>query len=159
MHGKKWHSEDVDGSGDKKGPVMYEIVAQNFPIILHSEGKTWGYHSPLFGGGAAGSRRAAISLARELLNEGVRLSPKKKWDLQAPEIVPKGSEVIWLSIQTNQKDGLMKIPYAQEWWDRLSKSEQKRRKTELAHELEMRGMDVPDSDQGWADAAYEAEYA
>jgi len=65
MHGKKWHSEDVDGFGDKKGSVMYEIVAQNFPIILHSQGKTWGYHSPLFGGGAAG-RRKSVSVGLTL---------------------------------------------------------------------------------------------
>jgi hypothetical protein len=45
------------------------------------------------------------------------------------------------------------------WWSALSKQEQNRRKDELARELEVRGMDVPDNDYGWANAAYEAEHA
>jgi len=53
----------------------------------------------------------------------------------------------------------MKLPNPIEWWDTLSKAEQKRRKIHLARELEMHGMDVPNSDYGWANAAYEAEYA
>lgn len=45
------------------------------------------------------------------------------------------------------------------WWAALSKREQSRRKDELARELEARGIDVPDGDYGWANAAYEAEHA
>ena len=42
----------------------------------------------------------------------------------------------------------------------MSKREQSRRKSELARELDTRGIDIPDSDYGWANAAnaaYEAE--
>jgi hypothetical protein len=45
------------------------------------------------------------------------------------------------------------------WWAALSKQEQSRRKDELSRELETRGMDIPDSEYGWANAAYEAEHA
>ena len=45
------------------------------------------------------------------------------------------------------------------WWDAFSKREQSRRKEELARELEAHGVDIPDNDYGWANAAYEAEYA
>lgn len=45
------------------------------------------------------------------------------------------------------------------WWASLTKREQSRRKDGLAHELDTRGMDIPDSDYGWANAAYEAEHA
>jgi hypothetical protein len=45
------------------------------------------------------------------------------------------------------------------WWAAFSKREQSHRKNELARELDTRGMDIPDSDYGWANAAYEAEYA
>ena len=48
---------------------------------------------------------------------------------------------------------------AQEWWSTLSKRDQSRRKDELARELETRGVDLPDSEYGWANAAYEAEHA
>ncbi len=45
------------------------------------------------------------------------------------------------------------------WWTALSKREQSHRKDELARDLEARGMDIPDSDYGWENAAYEAEHA
>ena len=48
---------------------------------------------------------------------------------------------------------------AETWWSALSKREQNRRKEELSKELELRGMDIPNSDYGWDNAAYEAEYA
>ena len=48
---------------------------------------------------------------------------------------------------------------AETWWASLPKREQNRRKNELARELEARGVDIPDSDYGWANAAYEAEHA
>ena len=45
------------------------------------------------------------------------------------------------------------------WWSTLPKREQSRRKDEQARELDTRGMGIPDSDYGWANAAYEAEHA
>ena len=48
---------------------------------------------------------------------------------------------------------------AEVWWAALSKQEKNSRKDDLDRELEARGMDIPDSDYGWANAAYEAEYA
>ncbi|MHA3916707.1 hypothetical protein [Halovulum sp. GXIMD14793] len=53
----------------------------------------------------------------------------------------------------------MTMPSPETWWSALSKQEQNRRKDELARELETRGIDIPDSDYGWANAAYEAEHA
>jgi hypothetical protein len=53
----------------------------------------------------------------------------------------------------------MTMTSTERWWSTLSKKEQNRRKDELARELDARGMDIPNSDYGWANAAYEAEYA
>lgn len=44
------------------------------------------------------------------------------------------------------------------WWTAHSKREQNRRKQDLAYELEIQGMDIPDSEYGWAHAVSEAEY-
>ena len=41
---------------------------------------------------------------------------------------------------------------AETWWAAFSKREQSCRKNELARELDTRGMDIPDSDYGWANA-------
>ena len=48
---------------------------------------------------------------------------------------------------------------AETWWAALSKREQIKRKNELSHELDARGVDIPTSDYAWADAGYEAECA
>lgn len=47
----------------------------------------------------------------------------------------------------------------EKWWSTLSKQERNSRKEVLARELETRGMDIPDSEYGWANSAYEAEHA
>lgn len=44
------------------------------------------------------------------------------------------------------------------WWASFSKREQSRRKTELARELDTRGMDIPDSYYGWTNAAYDGTF-
>ena len=48
---------------------------------------------------------------------------------------------------------------AETWWAARSKRDQSRRKDELSRDLEARGMDIPNSDYGWANTAYEAEHA
>ena len=53
----------------------------------------------------------------------------------------------------------IQLEVAEIWWSARSKQDQNRLKGDLARDLEARGMDIPDSDYGWANAAYEAEHA
>lgn len=53
----------------------------------------------------------------------------------------------------------MRMITAENWWAALPKREQSRRKDALVPGLEARGIDIPDSDYSWANAAYEAEHA
>ena len=73
-----------------------------YPVVIHREGNTWGYHSPEFGGGGAISFEDALKLAQELLNSAVAEYYEQEIDAPAPsspnEIEPDGGQIAWLPV-------------------------------------------------------------
>ena len=62
-------------------------------------------------------------------------------------------------LKTTRFDPSLHLEPEEIWWARLPDEEQEERKIALRQNLKLRGMDIPDSEYGWANAAYEAEHA
>ena len=62
-------------------------------------------------------------------------------------------------MKTTRFDSSQYLEPEEIWWARLPEEEQEERKLALRHDLNQRGIDIPDSEYGWVKAAYEAEHA
>ncbi len=73
-----------------------------YPVVIHREGETWGYHSPEFGGGGAASHEDALSSAQELLNTAVADFYEREQDAPLPSLPDAvdadGGKVAWLPV-------------------------------------------------------------